>query len=81
LILQIDFLKDFNQTKVIFGLVKIASSKVETKEEIVSRINDALKFIDKEQLIVAPDCGLGHLSRKLAIKKLKIMSLAAKKFK
>ena len=40
-----------------------------------------LKFISKELLIAAPDCGLGHLSRDLAIKKLKIMSLAAKKFK
>ncbi len=44
-------------------------------------MKETLKFISKEQLIVAPDCGLGHLSRELAIKKLKIMSLAAKKFK
>ena len=43
-------------------------------------IFDALKYISKEQLILAPDCGLGHLSRELAIKKLKIMSSAAKKF-
>ena len=72
---DLNFLKDFKQTKVIFGLVKIASSQVETKEEIVSRINDALKFIDKEQLIVAPDCGLGHLPRDLAKIKLKICLL------
>ena len=74
------FLKDFKQTKVIFGLVKIASSQVESKEEIVSRINDALKFIDKEQLIVAPDCGLGHLPRDLAKIKLKIMVEASSSF-
>ena len=77
---NLKFLKDFKQTKVIFGLVKIASSQVETKEEIVSRINDALKFIDKEQLIVAPDCGLGHLPRDLAKIKLKIMVEASNSF-
>ena len=77
---DLTLLKDYKQTKVIFGLIKIASSKIETVEEIESRIQEALKFISKEQLIAAPDCGLGHLSRELAMDKLKIMSLAAKKF-
>ena len=77
---DLTLLKDYKQTKVILGLIKIASSKIETVEEIEDRIHDALKFISKEQLIAAPDCGLGHLSRELAMKKLKIMALAAKKF-
>ena len=61
-------------------MVKIASSSVETEEEIENRINESLKYISKEQLILAPDCGLGHLSRELATQKLKIMSSVAKKF-
>ena len=77
---DLTMLKDYKHTKVIFGLIKIASSKIETVEEIESRIKEALKFISKEQLIAAPDCGLGHLNRELAISKLKTMSLAAKKF-
>ena len=77
---DLTLLKDYKQTKVIFGLIKIASSKIETVAEIESRIQEALNFISKEQLIAAPDCGLGHLSRELAMKKLKIMSLATKKF-
>ena len=77
---DLTLLKDYKQTKVIFGLIKIASSRIETIEEIESRIQEALKFISKEQLIAAPDCGLGHLSRELAMEKLKIMSLATKKF-
>ena len=77
---DLTLLKDYKYTKVIFGLIKIASSKIETVEEVESRIQEALKFIPKEQLIAAPDCGLGHLSRELAMEKLKIMSLAAKKF-
>jgi len=77
---DLTLLKDYKYTKIIFGLIKIANSKIETVEEIERRIEDALKFISKEQLIAAPDCGLGHLSRELAMKKLKIMCLASKKF-
>ena len=78
---DLSLLKNYKNTKIIFGVIKIASSKIETVEEIESTIKETLKFISKEQLIAAPDCGLGHLNRELAIKKLKIMSLAAKKFK
>ena len=77
---DLTFLKDYKSTKIIFGFIKIASSKIETVEEIEKRIHEVIKFISKEQLIAAPDCGLGHLSRELAMQKLKIMSLAAKKF-
>ena len=38
----------------------------------------ALEYIDKDRLIAAPDCGLGHLPRKLAITKLKTMVTAVK---
>ena len=77
---DLNLLKDFKKTKVIFGLIKIADSKIETEEEIEVRINEALKFISKEQLIAAPDCGLGHLTKELAMSKLKVMSSAVKKF-
>ena len=78
---DLSLLKNYKNTKIIFGVIKIASSKIEKVEEIENRMKETLKFISKEQLIAAPDCGLGHLNRELAIKKLKIMSLAAKKFK
>ena len=44
------------------------------------RINKALKHIEKEKLIGAPDCGLGHLPRSLAKTKLKILTEAVKKY-
>ena len=37
-----------------------------------------LEHIDRERLIAAPDCGLGHLPRELAMKKLKTMVNAVK---
>jgi len=77
---DLELLRNFTKTKVIFGLIKIASSQKETEEEIENRVLNAFNFIDKEQLIAAPDCGLGHLPRKLALEKLKIIVKVAKKF-
>ena len=77
---DLSLLENFTQTKIIFGLVKIASSEEETIDEIQSRIRNALKHIKIEQLMAAPDCGLGHLPRDLAKNKLKTMVEAVKDF-
>ena len=53
------------------------SSAVESVEQIRERLKAALAHIDADRLIVAPDCGLGLLGRKLAIQKLKNLSAAA----
>lgn len=65
-------------TKVIFGVVAIAKSRVEPVEEIRDRLQQALNHIDAERLIAAPDCGLGILGRDLAMAKLTNMSEAAR---
>jgi len=70
---DLSLLEKFKQSKIIFGLIKIASSEEETISEIQKRVKDVLEHIDRERLIAAPDCGLGHLPRKLAMKKLKTM--------
>lgn len=77
---DLSLLEKFSDTKIILGLIKIASSKNETIDEIQSRVKEALNHIKKENLIAAPDCGLGHLPRKLAKEKLITMVNAVKKF-
>ena len=77
---DLSLLENFTKTKIILGLIKIASSKEETINEIQSRVGNAIKYIKKEQLIAAPDCGLGHLPRDLAKIKLKTMVKAVKDF-
>jgi len=62
---------------VIFGAVAIASSRLETVDEIEARLRDALTHIDRDRLVVAPDCGLGFLSAELAEAKLTAMCKAA----
>ena len=75
---DLTLLDKFRTKKIIIGLIKIASSVEETLHEINSRVKDLLEHIDRERLIAAPDCGLGLLPRKLAMKKLKTMVKAVK---
>ena len=64
---NLDLLEKFAKKKaVIFGSIAIASSKMETLDEVVDRLKLALSHIDRERLIVAPDCGLGLLPPKLS---------------
>ena len=75
---DLKLLEVFKSKNVIFGLIKIASSELEDEEEVRERIKECLFHIDKQRLVAAPDCGLGYLSRELALSKLKILSKAAK---
>ena len=70
-------LESFERMSVIFGSVAVARSRIETVDEVEARIRSALNYIDRERLVVAPDCGLGLLSPELAEAKLKVMCSAA----
>lgn len=75
---DLSLLERFQNTTVIFGSVAVARSRLETVDEIASRLRQALDHIDRERLMVAPDCGLGFLDRNLAIAKLTNMCEAAR---
>ncbi len=67
-------LEQFKKTRVILGVVQIASTRVETVQEITERLQGALKHIDKERLLAGPDCGLAMLNRDVIFSKLKNLS-------
>ncbi|MEQ8356201.1 MAG: cobalamin-independent methionine synthase II family protein [Kiloniellaceae bacterium] len=75
---NLELLDLFSRTTVIFGVIAIARSRVETLEEVRERLRAALQHLPPERLLAAPDCGLGHLGRDLAMQKLKVLSAAAK---
>jgi 5-methyltetrahydropteroyltriglutamate--homocysteine methyltransferase len=75
---DLGLLEQFQYKTVIFGSVAIASSRLETVEEVVVRLKAALNHIDRRRLVIAPDCGLGLLSAKLAEAKLRVMCKAAR---
>ena len=71
-------LERFQSKTIIFGSIAIASSRVESVDEVVERLRSALSHIDRDRFVVAPDCGLGLLTAKLAEEKLRVMCDAAK---
>ena len=74
---DLKLLEIFKNTTIIFGVVAIAKSRVESVDEIRNRLKDTLEHIDSNRLIAAPDCGLGILGKELAFRKLKNLSEAA----
>ena len=71
-------LPHFKKMTVIFGAIAIARSKVESVEDVKKRVEVALKYIDPERLVLAPDCGLGYLTDAIIEAKLKVMVEVAK---
>jgi 5-methyltetrahydropteroyltriglutamate--homocysteine methyltransferase len=50
---------------------------VETAQKVVERIRKALRHVPKEDVILAPDCGMKYLPRDVAFGKMKAMVEAA----
>ena len=73
---DLQLLENFVDTAVILGVVTIANSRIESSEYIQQRLESALRHIDVDRLVAAPDCGLMMLGRDLAMAKLKNMCRA-----
>jgi 5-methyltetrahydropteroyltriglutamate--homocysteine methyltransferase len=71
-------LKSLTHKALIVGVINLADdSAVESDELVVNRIKNALRFVDAERLIVAPDCGMKYLPRDVAFGKLSVLARAA----
>jgi 5-methyltetrahydropteroyltriglutamate--homocysteine methyltransferase len=51
---------------------------VETPETVAARIRRAFPYVRREDVILAPDCGMKYLPRDVAFGKMKAMVEAAK---
>jgi 5-methyltetrahydropteroyltriglutamate--homocysteine methyltransferase len=65
----------------MFGCVDPGDSPVPTAEAVERRVGEALKWLDPEQVWLAPDCGLMTIGRDLAHAKLKVMVEAASRLR
>jgi 5-methyltetrahydropteroyltriglutamate--homocysteine methyltransferase len=74
---DLNLLDKFKSKTVIFGSIAVARSRIETVDEVVDRLKTALCHIDRDRLVIAPDCGLGFLSAEQAEEKLRVMCKAA----
>ncbi|MGI9395693.1 MAG: hypothetical protein ACR2OY_13665 [Boseongicola sp.] len=67
----------FRKSTLIVGFVKVASSQIETVDDIRSRMASVLELLPADRVVAAPDCGLGFLGRDLAMTKLRNLCEAA----
>ncbi|TMB45962.1 MAG: 5-methyltetrahydropteroyltriglutamate--homocysteine methyltransferase [Chloroflexi bacterium] len=77
---DLSILKALRGKKLIVGVVDLSDeSPIEDVDTVADRIRSALRFVDADQLILAPDCGMKYLPRDKAFGKLRSLAQAAAK--
>jgi 5-methyltetrahydropteroyltriglutamate--homocysteine methyltransferase len=76
--LELSTLSAIGDKSIMLGVVDVGKNAVESVERLVARASEALRFVTKGQLILAPDCGMLELTRASAREKLTNLSLAAR---
>jgi 5-methyltetrahydropteroyltriglutamate--homocysteine methyltransferase len=73
-------LRSLSAKQLMVGVIDLADeSPVEDVETVAGRIRNALKYVDAERLILAPDCGMKYLPREKAFGKLSALNAAAER--
>ena len=70
-------LTELPEKKIMVGCIDLSDMKVESPETIVARVKRALPYVRKENVILAPDCGMKYLPRDVAFGKIQAMADAA----
>jgi 5-methyltetrahydropteroyltriglutamate--homocysteine methyltransferase len=71
--LDLSVLRALPDKTIILGVLNLGDEQVETPLVVADRIRGALRQIEPERLIVAPDCGMKYLPRDVAFAKLRAM--------
>jgi 5-methyltetrahydropteroyltriglutamate--homocysteine methyltransferase len=60
------------------GVIDVANDEVETAEDVVKVIEEAMKYVPKENIIATTNCGMAPMRRDIAEAKLKALGDGAK---
>ncbi len=60
------------------GVIDVASDEVETAEDVVKVIEQAMKYVPKDKIIATTNCGMAPMRRDIAEAKLKALGEGAK---
>ncbi len=71
--LDCSVLSTLNGKKIMVGCIDLSDMTVETPQKVVERVKRALPHVAKENVILAPDCGMKYLPREVAFAKMKAM--------
>ena len=72
--LDLGVLRELGGKTIVLGVIDLGDQTIEAAEIVAGRIRAALKFVDAERLVPAPDCGMKYLTREVAFGKLKAMA-------
>ena len=64
--------------KIMVGVLDLNSTTVETPQQVFDRVTRAMPYVRKEDIVLAPDCGMKYLPREIAFGKMKAMVEAAR---
>lgn len=68
-----DLLKHCGGKHVVLGLLDLGRDTPETADEIATRLRDALRVVGPQRLHPSSDCGMWHLERDLAFRKIRAL--------
>ncbi len=63
--------------EVLVGAIDVATTDIETPEQVAATLRAALEFVDPERLIACTNCGMAPLPRPVAEAKLKALGAGA----
>jgi 5-methyltetrahydropteroyltriglutamate--homocysteine methyltransferase len=64
--------------KIMVGVINLDDMAIETPAQVVARAKRALPYVEKENVILAPDCGMKYLPRDVAYGKMRALVEGAK---
>jgi 5-methyltetrahydropteroyltriglutamate--homocysteine methyltransferase len=73
----LSLLKLLGDKEVMVGVIDVASDRVETPEEIVGVIAEAMKYVPKERIRPCTNCGMAPMARDVAVAKLHALGAGA----
>lgn len=72
-----DLIELIRGKKVMLGAIDVASSEIETPEEVADTLRKALAFVDADKLIPSTNCGMAPLARDVALGKMSALAAGA----
>ena len=73
----LSLLKLLGDKEVMVGVIDVANDRVETPEEIVGVIAEAMKYVPKEHIRPCTNCGMAPMARDIAMAKLNALGAGA----
>ncbi len=76
--LDCSVLATLDKKQIMVGCIDLNDMKIESPQTVAARVRRALPYVARENVILAPDCGMKYLPRDVAFGKMKAMVEGAK---